>query len=198
MDMLNCHDVEQVGQTIVETLTVISIEEASIKRSGLNITITWGWCSHGRKESCSQSISFAWPLYCANQVRITKVSAVCIWTYASHFLLCIKQNVPLNQHMYVPMSVLENIHNLLTGESCLKSQEFPLWVLFLHVPVNTEMYTTYLQNIVGLDEKTKYLFLSYMFKLLLLLSHDNSAPESGCSINNYLPGVHGQYSKMIA
>lgn len=49
----------------------------------------------------------------------------------------------------------------------------------LECSIDIEMYKTYLQNIVDLDGKAKYPFLSCMVKLLLSQLNGSSAPKSG-------------------
>ena len=54
-----------------------------------------------------------------------------------------------------------------------------------------ELFVSYVEKNLNDDGRPKYPFLCALFKCLLSLSHGNSAPENGFSINKYLLDIHG-------
>ena len=54
-----------------------------------------------------------------------------------------------------------------------------------------EKFVLYLEKLNGSDGKPKYAFPVSLFKVILSISHGNSAPENGFSINKAMLDVHG-------
>ena len=54
-----------------------------------------------------------------------------------------------------------------------------------------ERFVLYLQQLTSSDGKPKYSFLVSLFKLVLSVSHGNSAPKNGFSINKAMLDIHG-------
>ena len=54
-----------------------------------------------------------------------------------------------------------------------------------------EKFVLYLQKLNSSDGQPKYPFLVSLFKLVLSISHGNSAPENGFSINKAMLDIHG-------
>ena len=54
-----------------------------------------------------------------------------------------------------------------------------------------EKFVLYLEKLNRSDGKPKYAFLVSLFKVILSISHGNSAPENGFSINKAMLDVHG-------
>ena len=52
-------------------------------------------------------------------------------------------------------------------------------------------FVLHLEKLKGSDGKPKYSFLVLLFKVILSISHGNSAPENGFCINKAMLDVHG-------
>ena len=52
-------------------------------------------------------------------------------------------------------------------------------------------FVLHLEKVMGSDCKPKYAFLVSLFQVILLISHGNSAPENGFSINKAMLDFHG-------
>jgi hypothetical protein len=54
------------------------------------------------------------------------------------------------------------------------------------VSCDMESFVMYLEKLKGSDGKLKFPFLSCLLKIVLSISHENSTPENGFSINKYI------------
>ena len=58
-------------------------------------------------------------------------------------------------------------------------------------PCDKEKFVLYLQKLYSSDGQLKYPIIVSLFKLVLSISHGNSAPENGFSINKAMLDIHG-------
>ena len=58
-------------------------------------------------------------------------------------------------------------------------------------PCDKEKFVLYLQKLNSSDGQLKYPIIVSLFKLVLSISHGNSAPENGFSINKAMLDIHG-------